>query len=282
LNAYVLNASALLSEADRRYAVSLARAFGGALLFSLPILMTMETWRLGWSMDPLRLALLLIVTLPLLVGLAYYLGFEESTRMLDAVLDAFVAVAAAALLTAALLYIFGALDADAGAGEWVGKVALQTLGGSMGALLAQTQFGADRREEERKRRASGRFGEYFFMAAGALFLSANIAPTEEVALIAYMMSPWRSIALVAISLTAMHAFVYAVGFAGQHERALPSAVAEFVRFTLIGYLLALAIAAYVCWSFGHLDGAAPSEALDIIVVLGFPAAVGAAAARLVL
>ena len=39
----------------RPFLVSLARAFGGALTFGLPLLMTMEMWALGFYMQPLRL-----------------------------------------------------------------------------------------------------------------------------------------------------------------------------------------------------------------------------------
>jgi putative integral membrane protein (TIGR02587 family) len=165
-------------SSDRQYAVGLARAFGGALLFSLPILMTMETWQLGFHMERLRLASLLVVMLPLLVGLAYYLGFEDSTDLLDAALDAFAAVAVGAVLSALVLYMFGILSMDASASEWIGKVALQSVTGSIGALLAQSQFGRVP-AGERRRRAGGDFAEYFYMAAGALFLSANIAPPRR-------------------------------------------------------------------------------------------------------
>jgi putative integral membrane protein (TIGR02587 family) len=264
------------------YAVSVARAFGGALLFSLPILMTMETWQLGFSVDRLRLALLLVVELPLLAALAYYLGFEDATEWRDAVLDAFVAIAVSAALALLVLAVFGAIGRDTTVREGVGMVALQTVTGSIGALLAQSQFGRAAGDEQQLREA-GDFGEYFTMAAGALFLSANVAPTEEVVLIAHMMSPWHACMLLAISLVLMHAFVYAVGFRGQHERAADSPfLREFLRFTVLGYLLSVGISAYLCWTFGRFDGVALAEALRISIVLGFPASIGAAAARLVL
>ena len=267
---------------DRRYAVSVARALGGALLFSLPILMTMETWQLGSSMDRLRLALLLVLMLPLLIGLAFYLGFEDSTGLPDAALDALVAIAVASLLAIVIFYVFGVLDAQTDPGEWVGRVALQSVTGSIGALLAQSQFGRSH-EANGKRRESDVYGEYFFMAAGALFLSANIAPTEEVLRIAYMLSPWDALALIALSLLVMHAFVYAVEFKGQHVRGHDvTFLSEFMRFTLVGYLIAVVISAYLCWTFGHLDGLPTAEIINVSIVLGFPGAVGAAAARLVL
>ncbi|HEX7116779.1 MAG TPA: TIGR02587 family membrane protein [Steroidobacter sp.] len=268
---------------DRQYAIGVARACGGALLFSLPILMTMEMWHLGLHMERVRLALLLILTFPLLVGLAYYLGFEDSTDLADAALDACVAFVVAASLATLVLYVFGVLRADMSVDDWIGKVGLQSLTGSIGALLAQSQFGRTQDDSRQRRRRKSDFAEYFFMAAGALFLSANVAPTEEVILIAYMTTPWHTIALVILSLVVMHAFVYALEFKGQHRRAEGvSFRREFMRFTLVGYLLALAISACLCWSFGRFDGLSPDLALRISVVLAFPTAVGAAAARLVL
>lgn len=270
------------TSSDRQYALGVARACGGALLFSLPILMTMETWQLGFHMDRFRLALLLAMNVPLLIGLAYYLGFEDSTDLLDATVDAFAALVVAATLATAILYVLGVLRTETGANEWVGTVALQTVTGSIGALLAQSQFGRPS-DENKKRRAGGSVAEYFFMAAGALFLSANIAPTEEITLIAHMMTPWHTIALLAVSLLVMHAFVYALEFKGQHElTAGATPWREFVSFTVVGYMIALAISAYMCWSFGRFDGMAFAAALQMSCVLAFPAAVGAAAARLVL
>jgi putative integral membrane protein (TIGR02587 family) len=267
---------------DRQYAIGVARACGGALLFSLPILMTMETWQLGFHMDRLRLVLLLVINVPLLVGLAYYLGFEDSTDLLDATVDAFAALVVAATLATVILYVLGVLRTDTGANEWIGAVALQTVTGSIGALLAQSQFGRAS-VNDTKRRAGGSIAEYFFMAAGALFLSANIAPTEEITLIANMMTPWHTIALLVFSLLVMHAFVYALEFKGQHERTAGATLwGEFASFTVVGYLIALAISGYMCWSFGRFDGMSFAAALQMSLVLAFPAAVGAAAARLVL
>jgi len=268
--------------ANREYARCLARAFAGALLFSLPILMTMETWALGTFMDRQRLALLLILLVPVLVGLSYYSGFEETTQLRDAAIDAFVAIVVATIVALLFLTLFGALDFEMTAAEWIGKLVIQAVPASIGALLAQSQFGRQR-EETQKRRDSGDFGEYFFMGAGALFFAANVAPTEEVVLISYMMSTWQVIALVVVSLTLMHAFVYSVEFKGQHDRPEDtSGFSLFLRFSMVGYVMALVISAYSCWSIGRFDGLGLDAMIEISIVLGFPAAVGAATARLVL
>src|SRR3546814_14560268 len=71
----------------------LARAFAGALLFALPMMMTMEMWQIGFYIGPWRLALLIVLLVPLLAGLSRFAGFQASTCPRDDVVDAFVAVA---------------------------------------------------------------------------------------------------------------------------------------------------------------------------------------------
>jgi len=274
-------------SSDQSFVTGLARAVGGAVIFSLPVLMTMEMWELGFHMSRLRLALLLVVNIPLLVGLSHFSGFEETFEPLEDVVDAFVAYAVGFVAAAIVLALFGVLRAEMSLDELVGKVALQAVPGSMGALLAQSQFGGGDREEKRAQREGGRPSGYasqlFLMAAGALFLAFNVAPTEEMVLIAHKMTAWHVLALAAVSLAGMHAFVYALEFRGQHAITPGhSEVGVFLRFTVVGYAIALLISAYVLWTFGRLGGMDRIEATAAIVVLGFPAAVGAAAARLIL
>jgi putative integral membrane protein (TIGR02587 family) len=268
---------------ERQFAVAIARAFGGAIIFSLPILMTMEMWYLGFYMEPLKLALLLVVIIPLLVGLSYFSGFEETTRRMEDVLDAFVAYAVGFVASAALLLLFAVIGPGMTFNEIVGKISVQAVPASIGAILAQSQLGVNRKEEERKKRESGYVGELFFMTIGALFLGFNLAPTEEMILIGYRISEWHALGLALVSLAVLHGFVYAMEFQGQ-------AIAEpgtpfwslFLRFTVVGYAIALLISAYILWTFGRIDGTSPGEMLMAIVVLAFPSSLGAAAARLIL
>ena len=52
--------------------VQALRGFAGAVLFSFPMLMTMEMWSLGVALEPERLMLFVTVHLALLVGLASF------------------------------------------------------------------------------------------------------------------------------------------------------------------------------------------------------------------
>ena len=274
--------------ATRHFAIGLARAFGGAIIFGLPLLMTMEMWWLGFTMDPLRLALLVVLTVPLLVGLSHVSGFEETFGARDDILDAFVAYVVGFTVGAGILALFGVIRPGMPADQVISKIALQAIPGSMGALLAQSQFGpssddAEDEEAEERRRPSGYWSQLFLMSAGALFLAFNVAPTEEMQLIGYLMDPVRVLGMIALSLAIMHAFVYALEFTGQ-EVVPPGTPfwSEFLRFTVVGYVVALLISAYVLWTFGRLEGTGWEEGITSILVLGFPAAIGAAAARIIL
>lgn len=266
---------------SRRFAVELARAFGGALLFSLPMLMTMEMWWLGLYLERFRLALLLALNLPLLVVLSYYIGFRDSFRPQDDVVDAFVAVAVGFVTSGVFLLLFSVLERGMSADELIGKVALQVVPGSIGAILAAGQLGVAEAEKEARGRGYG--AEIVFMIVGALFLALNLAPTDEMLLISYMFTPWHALLLAGASLGIMHAFVYALEFRGQE--AVPEGTpfwSVLVRFTVVGYAVALLVSLFVLWVLGRTDGLALEQVIMAGVVLGFPAAVGAAAARLIL
>ena len=267
---------------DRRFAVGLARAAGGAIVFALPLLMTMEMWWLGFHLDRGRLLLLILVMLPFLVGLSHVSGFEDTFDLREDVVDALVAWAVGSAMSALVLLLFGELRSGMSLDELTGKVALQAVPASMGALLAGSTLGGEQqRQREQEGVPGGYWGELFLMLAGALFLAFNVAPTEEILKLAYMMAPWQALLLALLSLVAMHAFVYAVEFHGQH--ALPAGTGHggvLLRFTVVGYAIAILVSAYVLWTFGRLGGIGPDDAVASVLVLAFPAAVGAAAARL--
>ena len=58
-----MTAQAATSDTSLDYARDLTRAVGGALLFALPLLMTMEMWALGFSMERERLILFVLLGL---------------------------------------------------------------------------------------------------------------------------------------------------------------------------------------------------------------------------
>lgn len=270
-------------EANRRFALELTHAFGGAVLFSFPMLMTMELWQLGFYMDPFRLALFIVMDIPLLVGLSRYVGFEPTSQPLADVLDAFTAYAIGFAAAALLLLLFAIIGPGMSANEIIGKIAVQAVPASIGAMLARSQFGESEQKEE-KRRSARYGGGLFLMAVGALYFSASVAATEEMVLISFKMAVAQVVALMVFSLAVMHGFVHAVVAQGK-TLVPPDAIPfwpVFLRFTIAGYGIALLISVFMLWIFGRAGGLEMAQVVQATIVLGFPAALGAGAARLLL
>jgi putative integral membrane protein (TIGR02587 family) len=279
------------------FLIGLGRGGAGALLFAVPMLMTMELWDIGDYVSRSRLLVLLLIHLPLLIVLANRIGFERTFTWGQAVRDALVAYALGIVISAATLALLGILTAETSISSLIGRIAIQSVPASIGALLGRSQLGgggtADDGDEDRgdddeggalPERLSPSFArELFLMAVGALFLNLNVAPTEEVVLIAYKMTAWHALAAIIVSIAIMHAFVYAVSFWGTHE--VPEGTSRwlaFFCFTLPGYVVSMIISLYVLWVFGRLDDTSGTQILMSAIVLSFPGAIGAASARLVL
>lgn len=268
---------------NRAFAMGLARAFAGALIFGLPLLMTMEMWFLGTSAYPARLLAYLLVNFAILVGMSRFGGFERTDSLAEDLMDACAACGVGIIGAAAVLWLLAIVGPAMPLDEIAGKIAIQSVPMSFGAMIARKQLSggeAEEADEERARRGAGYGGQLFLMAAGALFLAFNVAPTEEMSLIAYMMSTWQLLGLVLVSLALLHLFVYRVGFAGQEEQGAGN-VRTFLAYTIPGYGIALAVGLYVLWTFGRVDGTALDQIAATMVVIAFPGALGAAIARLV-
>ena len=275
--------AAVAGGGRKEFARGLARALAGAILFSFPLLMTMEMWWLGFYLDRVRFFILLLVTLAMLVPLSYLVGFERTGTLTEDVKDALVAWGVGAIASATMLLVFGILDLSMPASEIIGKIAIQTVPASIGAILARGQMGGEQSDSRSKLEQAGYPAQLFIMVAGAVFLAFNVAPTEEMILIAFKMTPIHAIALILLSIVALHAFVFALDFHGGED--LPEDigfVGAVVRHSLAGYGIALVVSAYVLWTFGRMDGASADQIAMMVVVLGFPSALGAAAARLVI
>ncbi len=269
---------------DREFARGLARAFAGALIFALPLLMTMEMWWLGFYADRTRLLLFVLLNLALLVPLSRVVGFERTSSWPEDIADALTAYGVAIVASAMILALMAIIRIDMPAGEILGKIAIQAVPASIGAALARGQFG--QRDEDGTGESSDLDGSYagelFLMLVGAMFIAFNLAPTEEIILIAFKMTPWHALAMIAASILVLHGFVYALDFRG--EETLPEGVgglAGLFMFTIAGYGIALLVSLYILWTFGRTDGASAGEIAMMVTVLGFPAALGAGTARLI-
>ena len=266
------------------YFLAISRAYGGALFFALPLLLTMEMWWLGFYMDWFRLGLLMVVLFVVLVSLAREFRWHGERSWGHAVRQATTAYAVALTLSGVILGLLGVLRPPLFDAEMIGKVGVQMVPAGIGAVVGAGQFAPEQPEPpEARRQRANYLTELYFMFAGALYLAISVAPTEEMILIAYKMSYWHAVGLALISLLVMHGLVYAIDFRRRHV--VPASTPQwalFMRFSLVGYALSLLVCAYILWTFGRLDDTGLGPILVVLIVLAFPASLGAAAARLIL
>lgn len=271
-----------VATTNSAYVIALSRAFAGALIFCLPLLMTMEMWWLGFTLEPWRLAQFIIANLAVLYGMSKVAGFEESHNRIDDILDAFAAYLVAVVTVTIMLSLIGAIRPQMTVGEIAGIIAIQAVPASFGAMVGAKLMGdgeAIEQSEHWRRTYSGRL---FLFLAGALFLSFTVAPTEEMILISFKMSPWQSLVMLLGSILLLHAILYVVEFRGQAGRAERSHGHALLRQTLPGYTIAITASLYLMWSFGRLDGLGLAPAVMAAIVLALPASIGAGIARIVI
>jgi putative integral membrane protein (TIGR02587 family) len=231
------------------------------------------------ALEPARVMLFVIVHLTLLVGMASYARQDEALVTRQDVLDALAAYGVGVLASATVLLLFDVIWPGMSAAAINRTIAIQAAPAGFGAMVAHLELD-EPAAMIGPAHPHGFANSAFLMAVGALYLCSSLASTEEMMLIAYKMSTWQFGGLMVFSLVMMQLFdEYAI------EEELGSATgrsawSSAVAMTCVGYAIALSISMYILWTFGRTDGLAPTQLLKEMIVLGFPAALGAGAARL--
>lgn len=274
-------------------AVDLVRAVSGGLLFGIPLLYTMEVWWIGTATEPSRMVAVLLVTFLVVFLLNRTSGFRSTkdVRAVDAAMDAVEAVALGLVSVAAVLVLLQEITLDTPLGEALGKVVYEAMPFGIGIALAHhflrrgRSEGDDegdqaKQEEEGELRATG--ADVGATVIGAIFVAFNIAPTDEVPMLAAALGPPHLLAVVAVSLVVSFSIVFVAGFSNEEQRHQQQGILQHpVTETVACYLIALVCAAAMLWFFQRFDTSSPwQESLSHVLVLGLPASVGGAAGRL--
>lgn len=260
----------------------LARSYGSAFIFSFPMLMTMELWWLGFYIERARFALFVVLGVVLVAMLSFYEGIADTFGGKDDVLDTLVSYFVGFSAAALMLLLFGVIGPGMSAEEILGKIGLQAVPASVGAVLGQAVLGSSG-EPKKETRATTYVGQLVLTVAGAIFLAMSVSPTEEMQLIAHQMELWQTLALAIFTLALTHLFIYAAN-RGQEDKTSASFFDPglIMRFTLVTYAVVLAVSFYILWTFGTVDGMDITNAVKTTCVLAFPAALGASASKLIL
>lgn len=276
-----------LSEIDDLY-----RAMAGGFLFGIPLLYTMEVWWVGSYMShPQRLSAL-GVTYGVVFLLNRTAGFRklQGIRTRDALMDSIESLGIGLVCATVVLVLLREITSSTPLGEALGKLILEAVPFSLGVALANQYLGYGDNGQSQPAGQSSRStnGLHATLAdigatlTGAIIVALNIAPTEEVPMLAAAVSPLWLLLIMAASLGISYLIVFEANFANQTQRRQQQGIFQRpLSETVMSYLLSLLAAMAMLYFFQQLSFADPwSVWLSHTLLLGFPATVGGAAGRL--
>jgi putative integral membrane protein (TIGR02587 family) len=272
-----------------------ARGIAGGLLFSLPLLYTMEVWWAGFTSHPWRLLIYVVATYILLIGYNYFGGLRHDTGWADVLIDSVEELGLGLGLSSVMLLLLGRVTFDMPASEFIGKIIIEAMTVAIGVSVGTAQLGggdgdtgtggvasAKTSDGEASKNRIHFMGQVVIALCGAVLFAANVAPTEEVVLIASEISSWNLLGLALISIALGALILFYSDFTGARRFAQTRGVSAVVIGTVITYSIALVSSAIILWFFGRFEGMSLIVCLAETVVLGLAATLGASAGRLLL
>lgn len=267
----------------------LMRGVGGAAIIGIPLVYTMEMWQLATLLPPRNVLLLITLALLVNVGYNYASGFRDDSGIIDAVFDAVESYGLAVVFAFVLLVLLRIVDASTPVLDVATKVAVEAIPLSIGISIAAVQFtgggdsgGGEAQGSETARRRYPALLDAGIAVAGAIVFAFNVAPTEEILLLATRATPPHLLALMVFSLALSYGMIFVADFSGvQQRRSARGLLQTPAGETVMAYALALLVSAGMLYAFHPVTvGEHPYTFAAAMVVLGLPATVGGAAGRL--
>jgi len=263
------------------------RGLAGGLLFSLPLLYTMEVWWAGFIARPERILLYLGAVFLLLLGYNRYVGIHEDASMAEVAIDSIEELGIGIILAVGTLFLLGRIGPGHAFGETLGQTLIEAGIVAIGVSVGTAQLGGDDEshdddKDEEEKEGSSLTSDLVIATCGAVLFAANVAPTEEIVVIAIETAPVRLIGIAVFSLAIAMLILYFSDFVKARRFVRGRTPLEIVAGTIVTYAVALVSSALILWFFGRFDGAAADIVVRQTVVLGFPAVLGASAGKLLL
>ena len=270
------------------------RGLAGGLLFSLPLLYTMEVWWIGHTVSPVRMIGAFLATLLLLLGYNRYAGLHHDATWREVIIDSIEELGLGLLVSTLVLWLLGRIQSDMSFQEVLGRVVLESITVAIGVSVGTAQLGGGNGEEEQTHTGKSKdhsdeddersdpelIQQGVLGLCGAVLIAGNVAPTEEILMIASEVDAWRLLGIALFSVLVCALVMYFSEFrgSGAHYYTRLDAVLG-VSYT---YVIALIAAALLLILFDSFADQSWSMRVAQTIVLGLPAALGASAGRLLL
>lgn len=264
-----------------------ARGVTGGLLFSLPMLYTMEVWWAGFIARPLRLLVYLLAGFLLLFGYNRYAGLREDASWADVAFEAVEEMGLGLLVSACILWLIGQIDTGMPVPEILGKVVVEGVPAAIGVSVGAAQFGGGGKgsqgmKGQEDKESLSLSGQVVLGLCGAVLFASNVAPTEEILQIAVESTPWRLFGLALLSLLLGGIILFYSDFTGSKRLRSGNGLGTVLSLSVVSYAVALAASAFILWFFGRFEGVSLAIGIAQTVTLGVVSSLGASAGRLLL
>lgn len=263
------------------------RGIAGGLMFSLPLLYTMEVWWTGFILHPARILLYILGTFILLIFYNRFAGLRRDASIGEVLIDSVEEMGIGLLTSAVILWITDRIEAGMNLSEISGKIAMEAMTVAIGVSVGTAQLGADDEGDEGLSGDDGReSGGYLPQAAialcGAVLFAANVAPTEEIQVIAMESHPGNLLLLALGSIVLGGLVLHFAEIHGSRRHVVRDTLLMNARGVITTYAVAMVAGAGCLFFFGQFDGQPLGMMLSQTVVIGVPAVLGASAGRLLL
>lgn len=264
------------------------RGIAGGLLFSLPMLYTMEMWWTGFIVGPLELIIYLCVGIFLLMMYNHYVGLSHDHSWKEGFMESVQEMGIGLILTVFILWITNRIGILMSFDEILGKTLVEAVTVAIGISVGKTQLGGNGEQESdetkhESQREPHLLRSFNIALCGAVLVASNVAPTDEIVTIALESPFWKLFLISIVSLSIGGAILYYINFKGSKKWVVePDTHWDVVFGVFIMYAVSLISSAFMLWFFGRFEGLALSAIVAETVVLGFPAALGASAGRLLI
>ncbi|QMS86632.1 TIGR02587 family membrane protein [Nostoc edaphicum CCNP1411] len=268
----------------------------GGFLFGIPLLYTMEVWWIGSLAKPQ----LMMMAIALMFVVVYLLNQIEGFRKRrytglahQAAMDTVEAIAIGLACSTFVLLLLRELTPETSLRESLGKIIFESVPFALGVALANQLLGdiensnaegqaTNSITKNKGGELNATFADLGATLIGATVIAFNIAPTDEIPMLAAATSaPWE-LAMIAASLLISYGIVFQAGFSDQQKRRQQKGIFQRPSSeTIMSYLVSLLAGAFMLWFFQKLTFSDPwTMWLDHTLILGLPATIGGAAGRL--
>lgn len=125
-----------------------SRGVIGGLLFSFPLLYTMEVWWSGYTSKPLSLLLLVLFTFVVLLGYNRYAGMHPGVGWKNIVMETFEEMGIGFLVSLIVLYLLNRIDIKLELYDSINKVIIEAMLVSIGVSVGTAQMGSSTNGKE--------------------------------------------------------------------------------------------------------------------------------------